>query len=198
MRGVIHIGANDGHERDLYARHDLSVLWIEPLPNVFEDLKANIASYRKQRCVRALLADADGRELTLHVANNGGASSSILELAEHRDLWPEVCFIGDLRMDSVTLPTLMRNERIDAAGYDGLVLDTQGSELLILRGAAAMLGQFRFIRSEVADFEVYAGCARRREMAAYLGTHGFREWAVEPFASHPAGGRCYDILYRRP
>jgi hypothetical protein len=28
--GVIHVGANAGQERDLYAAHGLSVVWIEP------------------------------------------------------------------------------------------------------------------------------------------------------------------------
>ena len=31
-RGVIHVGANVGQERDLYAAYRLPVVWIEPTP----------------------------------------------------------------------------------------------------------------------------------------------------------------------
>jgi hypothetical protein len=35
-KGVVHVGANEGQERDIYARYNLNVLWIEPLPDVSE------------------------------------------------------------------------------------------------------------------------------------------------------------------
>lgn len=34
-RGVIHVGANAGQERELYAAFGLHVIWIEPIPDVF-------------------------------------------------------------------------------------------------------------------------------------------------------------------
>jgi hypothetical protein len=30
-KGVIHVGGNEGQERDIYARYKFNVLWIEPL-----------------------------------------------------------------------------------------------------------------------------------------------------------------------
>ena len=53
--GVIHIGANSGQERKLYARHDLDVLWIEPNPKVFKELQKNIDNLKKDELKLAKL-----------------------------------------------------------------------------------------------------------------------------------------------
>ena len=68
------------------------------------------------------------------MANNGGASSSILELAQHRDVWPSVDYEQTIPLESVTLGTFIEKHAIDLQGFDALILDTQGSELLILQG----------------------------------------------------------------
>jgi len=34
IKGVIHIGANEGQERDKYKKYSLSVVWVEPLPTI--------------------------------------------------------------------------------------------------------------------------------------------------------------------
>jgi hypothetical protein len=73
-KGVIHVGANTGQEAKSYADHDLQVLWIEPIPEVFDVLLTNIQPYPKQRVLNELIADVDDQIVTLHVANNQGAS----------------------------------------------------------------------------------------------------------------------------
>jgi len=197
-RGVIHVGANTGAERGLYDTYGLPVFWVEPIPAVFAELTTNIAGLPGQRSANALVAAEDDRELTLHVANNHGESSSIFEFAGHRDIWPEVEFVDEIQMTSVTLPTLLRRERLEHAPYDLLVLDTQGSELLILRGASSLLHDFRYIQSEVADFDAYAGGCTRKELTEFLKGYGFREWGVNAWPERSnEGGRYYEILYRR-
>ena len=88
--GVIHIGANAGQERDQYASLGLPVIWVEPIPEVFEALRSNISSCPNQKALRYLITDEDGKEYDFHVANNNGASSSILEFARHGEIWPEI------------------------------------------------------------------------------------------------------------
>jgi FkbM family methyltransferase len=195
--GVVHVGANVGQERALYARYGLDVLWVEPIPDVFARLAANLRDHPRQRAVQALVTDRDGAEYTFNLANNDGESSSILALKQHRDVYPTVTYTGSIRLQSVTLPTLLAREGVDVARYDALVLDTQGSELLVLRGAAPLLARFRFIKTEVPDFEAYEGCAQLADIDTYLRAHGFTEWSRHPFATHASGGRYYDVVYRR-
>jgi len=194
--GVIHIGANCGQERDLYAGHRLPVVWIEPLAEPFEALTKNIRGLANQLAIKALITDRDGERRTLHVANNDGQSSSIFDLHLHGDIWPDIHYLRDIEMVSSTLPTALKEAGIDSEPYDALVLDTQGSELLILRGAASLLSQFKFIKTEAADFESYKGGCTVSEICSFLGNNNFSLRRKELFAHHPAGGRYFDLLFK--
>ena len=194
---VLHVGANLGQERDEYAALGLNVIWVEPIPSVFEELQARLEGFPKQRAYRALISDCDGARRVLHVANNGGASSSILELAEQRSIWPDVYYTHDLELDTTTLSTLVRVRGIELRGRTALVLDTQGSELLILKGAADLLERFRYIKTEAADFNAYQGCCTLAEITSFLKPAGFRLRQATPFISRPGTGTYFDVLYAR-
>ena len=195
VRGVIHVGANAGQERDLYRRYGLHVLWIEPIPHVFDTLAANIRDYDNQSAIQALVTDVDDQLYEFHLASNGGQSSSILELQEHRDVWPDVVYTETLQLRSTTLPTLLKTHSVDVTHYDTLILDTQGSELLVLRGAEPILHCFRFIKVEVPDFEAYRGCCQVSDIEDLLRPRGFTEIKRTKFAEHPEAGSYFDIVY---
>jgi len=197
VSGVVHVGANTGQERGLYARFGLRVLWIEPVPEVFSKLIGNIEGYPDQRAVQVLVTDQDDAEYSFNVANNFGASSSILELKGHREIWPEVEFTRQIVLRSTTLETLLVRERIDPADYDALIMDTQGSELLVLQGALGILQKFRFIKTEVADFEAYANCCQVADIHRLMTRYGFREYHRFKFAERTGLGSYYEITYRR-
>jgi FkbM family methyltransferase len=195
VRGVIHIGANVGQERENYAKYNLNVLWIEPIPAIFRELAANIASYSKQKGIQALIIDQDDRETILHVSNNGGASSSIFDFHKHKDIWPEVRYTHDITIKSMSLPTLLRSSGIALSEYDCLVLDTQGSELLVLKGAETILGAFSYIKTEAADFESYRGSTQVGELIGFLAKHSFSLKLKDRFAKHKDGGSYCDLLF---
>jgi FkbM family methyltransferase len=196
VSGVIHIGANSGQERDLYDQYRLEVLWIEALDDAYDMLEKNVANYPNQRALRCLLTDQDHREYEFHVASNAGQSSSIFELGLHKDVWPDVTYTKTITTVSRTLTTLLAEQHIDPTRYDALVMDTQGSELLILKGARALLHNFKYIQTEVADFEAYRDGCQLRDVAAYLAEHGFKELARKGGGRHPSGGRYFDVVYK--
>jgi FkbM family methyltransferase len=196
--GVIHVGAHTGQERVRYAQYRLNVLWIEPIPEIFAALRENLAGFAAQRAVECLVTDKDGAEYEFHVTSNRGGSSSIFPLGRHKDIWPEVRETATLTLRSKTLPTLLADERIDARQYDALVMDTQGSELLVLEGAAPLLDRFKFVKTEVADFPAYEGGCQLKDIESLMQRFGFRELARNTIARHPQGGAYYDIVYGRP
>lgn len=195
--GVIHVGANTGQERDLYAKYHLDVVWIEPIPSVFEQLRCNLAGFPKQRAYRYLLTDHDDREYVFHVSSNQGASSSILPLAKHKQMWPEVFYSNDIGLKSTTLSSFVAKEGLDLAGFQALVLDTQGSELIVLKGATTVLPRFRFVKVEVPDFESYTGCCLSSELDEFMSAQGFQERRRNAFNSIPGVGTYFDVLYER-
>lgn len=194
-RGVIHIGANKGQERYLYEKLGLNVLWIEPIPSICQRLRKNVSSFRNQIVLEALLLDRDDVDVILHVANNGGASSSIMDFRLHSEIWPDVKFTHDVTCQSKTLSRLLRDHQIDVAQYDALVLDTQGSELLILQGASDLLSKFRIIQVEAADFEAYEGGATVAQIEHFLGKFGFVLRFKSPFAERDGGGTYFDLVF---
>lgn len=198
-RGVIHIGANSGQERDGYLDSGLKVVWIEPIPEIFNDLSKNIEGYPNQIAIQGLVSDKDGVEYNFHIANNKGESSSIFEFKHHKDIWPGINYEQTIKLKSKTLPTILRNlDGLDISQYDALVLDTQGSELLILKGAIPILQGFNFIKVEVADFEAYEGCCQLSDIQSFLKPLGYYEYARFQTKKWKKGNKgYYDIVYRR-
>lgn len=194
-RGIVHVGANIGDERVLYSDNKLKVVWIEPNPEIFDVLKNNIEPYANQKALNALITDRDGETYTLHISSHGGNSSSIFDLHHHKDIWPEVHYLRDISMKSMTLKTALRHAKIDLEEYEVLVMDTQGSELLILKGAEEILSSFNYIKTEAADFEIYKNCCTADQICAFLEPHGFRLIRSDEFARRKGGGACYELLF---
>ena len=139
VSGVIHVCANTGQERKFYSEYGLRVIWIEPIPEVFEKLKENVADFSQQRALKCLVTDQDNVAYQFHIANNEGHSSSILDLNLHKDIWPQVAYEKTITLRSKTLPSLLEEEHVDYSEYDSLIMDTQGSELLVLKGAVSII-----------------------------------------------------------
>ncbi len=100
-------------------------------------------------------------------------------------------------MNSVTLTSLFKNESIDATKYQALIMDTQGSEMLVLKGSVPLLENFKYIKTEVADFESYDGCCQLHEMIEFMTEHGFKEHDRTKFSQRAQGGSYYDITFKK-
>ena len=87
---------------------------------------------------------------------------------------------------------------MDPRRYDGLVMDTQGSELLVLKGASVALSGFKYIKTEAANFEMYKGAAREIDLVSYLKPRGFHLLRRDVFAKKPdRSGEVSDLLFER-
>ena len=196
-RGVIHVGANDGQARQFYAQNRLRAVFIEAIPELYEALRKNIAVFPNQQAINALITDRDGATHTMHVSNNSGLSSSIFDLHQHKDIWPEVHYVREVALQSSTLKTALDRAGVNIADYEILVMDTQGSELMVLQGAEELLPHFNYIKSEAADFEIYKNCATVDQIRAFLEPRGFDLIRQDEFARREEGGACYELLFAR-
>jgi FkbM family methyltransferase len=197
IRGVIHIGANAGQERDLYDAFGLHVIWIEPIPEVFEALKINISGFPKQRAYKYLVTGEDGKAYKLHIADNSGASSSILDLSKHTEMYPEIAFKDVITISGTSLGSILAAERTNIRHFAAIVLDTQGSELEILKGATSILPHFRFVKVEVPDFEAYKNCCQIGDLSAFMSSNNFRERSRHLIKHAPGVGSYFDVIYER-
>src|SRR5262245_54796265 len=189
VKGVVHVGAHAGEERNVYARYGLDVLWIEPIPTVFEQLCKNISGLPKQRALNHLVTDRDGAEYLFNVR---GTSSSILEIGRCSEIFPEVTTQARITLKSVTLDTLLEGDD----RYQAIVLDTEGSELLVLKGATRLLSTIRYVTTEAADFEAYHGCAQVDDIVKFLNDFDFKLIQKFKFRESPQGGQYFNLLFR--
>lgn len=195
---MIHVGANTGQERFLYAGYGLKVAWVEPIPDIFRELQSNLTGFPNQTAYNYLIAAQDGIKYQFHISSNNGESSSILQASEqHRDFWGTTSYPRSIELEAISLPTFIRTSGLDPASFDILVLDTEGTELLVLQGAREALRHFRYIKCEAANFEAYAGSCQISDLDAFLSEVGFKQRG-RFVGRRVAGGRRYwDVLYQR-
>jgi FkbM family methyltransferase len=153
VAGLIHVGAWDGRE---YAGHEGPLLLFEPQADAFAQLLVNLAHKPGVMAVNCALGSAPGTA-TMYTAKPSH-SSSLLRPERHLVLHPDIEFSGHEEVEVDTLDAVMEARGLRA--FDTLVMDVQGFELEVLRGAGRTLQGIDRIRTEVNLEEVYAGCAR--------------------------------------
>lgn len=197
VSGVIHVGANVGQEASLYKLFGINVIWVEPIPEIFNQLQKNIAAIKNQVAYNHLITDLDGHKYNFNISNNNGESSSIFEIGLHKKLWPEVRYSHQIIIESITLKKFLIDNNINTTIYSSLVIDVQGAELLILRGCGELIRNFQYIKLEAADFESYEKADSLQEIASYLYNFGFSEEIRRIFASKEGVGSYFNILYKK-
>ena len=198
VNGLIHIGANTGQERDHYKKFNLKkVLWVEADPLVYLQLKDNIKSYKGQVAYNYLLTDKINQKYHFNIANNNSASSSIFEFFDHKKMYPHVNFIKKINLYSSTFSRMIKKEHVNIRDFNALILDTQGSELLILKGASNLLKYFTYIKVEAADFKLYKNSCLLNEISNYLKKYNFKEIKRIQIDQNKQFGIIFDVLYSK-
>jgi len=172
-KGVLHIGANRGEEAPVYLELGVTKqIWIEANPEIFEQLKSTLRGNPDSLAYNFAIGDVDSVPVVLHVANNAGQSSSILQLGTHKQQHPDVHYVKDI-------PVVMR--RIDCLipemviqEYDFLNMDIQGYEIFALRGMGDYLKYFKWLYLEINNGQVYEGCGDVNQVNEYVAKFGFK------------------------
>lgn len=166
-KSLIHVGAHNGQELGAYLSAVSGEIHLfEPQPGPFRTLKRKASNHPRVKAYQAACGRED-KEAEMYISSNRGLSSSILPPKEHRTLHPDITFRKALTVEVRTLDSF--NVRGQA-----LVMDTQGTELDVLRGGEETLRQTSIIVSEVNDGEIYEGNATFNSMSSYLDAQGFR------------------------
>jgi FkbM family methyltransferase len=171
-KGIIHIGANFCNERGFYTQagcDDSKVVWVEAIPD--------ICNYCKQifphvTILNEAVSDSEC-DIEFMVSSNNGESSSILDFAEHSQIYPSVKEAGRIKMRTISLPNMLNKYNLDVNNYDFLVMDIQGAELKALRGMVDVISKFKFIVLEVSIFELYKTQGLLNDVMDFLRKYGF-------------------------
>ena len=167
---ILHIGAHLGQEAEIYEKLGAtSVTWIEANPQVVPLLRRNVEPFG-HRVLAALATDRSGDIVDFHITNNE-QSSSVLRLGTHRYEHPEVVVTESVQLTTTTLDDLCASGDISLPNL--IVLDVQGAEILVLRGAERVMATANCIYAEVNERPLYAGGALLPEFDSFLSARGF-------------------------
>jgi len=168
--GILHIGGHLGQEAGRYAAKNCKVIWIEALPSLFAQLEENIAQFSNQRAICALLSEENGKQVDFHLASNGMASSSIFRFG-HELGFENLSMESTLQLVTFRLDHILKST--DLTDYHHWVIDVQGAELLVLKGAGGLMKNCNSMRIEVSTRNVYEDGVSWIELRNYLEGEGF-------------------------
>tara|TARA_B100001063_G_scaffold72504_1_gene66769 strand:+ start:1720 stop:2424 length:705 start_codon:yes stop_codon:yes gene_type:complete len=187
--GILHMGGHRGMEAAVYDWLHKKTIWIEANPKIFYDLENNISIYVNQKAYNILLYETDNEEISFNISNNDGASSSIYEFGD-KSFNDNLKMINSIKLKTKKIDSFFFQESLKPRDYDFWVMDIQGAELPVLKGAKKSLQDCKFIFVEVSDGDFYKKGTQWVELKNFLKTQEFENmW--EPLSEHS------DILFRK-
>jgi FkbM family methyltransferase len=186
--GCIHVGSHTAQEHPDYVTAGIKrFVYIEPCAAAFNVLKNKFSAHHHIQLLNVACGDFDGEQIMYTGSQNEGQSNSLLKMDKHTQIHP-----------GITLPTteLVKVVQLDNLGlahkgYQLLVLDVQGYEGHVLKGASKTLEQINYIYSEVNRDSVYKNCTLVDELDNIL--HEFQRVETGEWI----GGMWSDSLYIR-
>ena len=171
VKGILHVGAHHAEEMKDYTRNGCdrnNIIWIEGNKSLSDRLKSrgvpNVLNY---------IVSDKSENVTFNIANNG-QSSSILELEEHKKLYPHISYHRKRQVNSHRIDEIYKIENLSEDSANFLNLDIQGAELLALKGMGKILNEFDYIYTEVNKVHIYKDCCLIEELDEFLLEFGFK------------------------
>jgi hypothetical protein len=120
-------------------------------------------------------------------------------LPTHSESAPESSYVGHEAVTTRRLDGLLQTLAIEGAAVY-LKVDTQGSELKVLRGAGTALRLIDTLELELSLVPLYEGAPLFTDMLAWLAARGYELVGLEPAFSDPRSGRLLqaDGFFHRP
>ena len=186
VKGIIQVGAHKGGELEYIESISSNILLFEPQKNIFEELKRKIKIGTIAENF-ALGSENNKECLMFKEFNNDCQSSSLLKPALHLKQYPSIQFTASETVEVKTLDSYLEESTQE---YNILMIDVQGFELNVLKGAENTLPNIDYILCEVNRQELYENCARVEEIDNYLSSFGFNR-----IVTNWAGWTWGDALY---
>ena len=189
LKNILHVGAHEGQELNDYIECGAEKIhWIEANTDL-----ANKLSSRQDplihKITNAVVSDQDDQEVVFKIANNT-QSSSILDLGEHSNLFPDIYYTHEEKRLTKTLNSIMIEHKF-LNKINFLNIDIQGAELLALQGLTEHLDSIESIYIEINDSEVYKNCAQTNEIDEFLIQFDFERKEKYLYSDHTWGDAFY-------
>ena len=180
IKTIVEVGSRTGEEAIMMSNHfpDALIYTCECNPNTIEKCKENLEPYKNiVFCNEALGSRIEEKPFYSYVDNNDGASSFLFRIDGDTTMKKT----GILKIN--TLNNFIKKHKIK--NIDLLLLDTQGSELDIIKGAEEHITNVKYIIAEIpkqipnwhylpyGTHSKYIHAPAYEEIVEYLGQNGF-------------------------
>ena len=190
IKGIIHIGAHEAEEYEDYKEVSVDkIIWVEANPDLISYLENKFTGLNNIKIFNEAIFDEE-KIVSFKISNNL-QSSSILNLKEHKKLFPDVHYVKEIQTKTKRFDNLCIENNIDINDYNFLNVDVQGADLNVILSFGDLLNKIDFIYSEVNTIEVYEGCHTIEQFDKVMLDKGFER--VMTHIYH--GGGWGDALY---
>lgn len=178
IKGIIHVGAHHGEEYDDYKQAGVNdIVLVECSKPALEVLTRRFAGNKDVTIYGWAFGEQNKTGVPLYVETaNSGQSNSLLEPLKHLEDFPSIVFTGQ---ELVNIRMMDDFPRLRKGTHNFLNIDTQGSELDVIKGGIQTLGHIDYVYTEINRAEMYKDCAMINEMDDFLSDYGFQR--VETF-----------------
>lgn len=172
VRGVIQVGSHWAEEHNVFMELGIkNMVYIEPCREAFCELwNRFFFNGDGITLFHVACADYEGESEMFTSHNNQGQSNSLLKPLLHIHQHPEVVFNETEKVKV----TLLDNLGLDMSKYNLLMMDVQGAEGLVLKGATETLKHIDMIYTECNRDFTYENNILIEEMDAFLEPFGFK------------------------
>jgi FkbM family methyltransferase len=185
---VIHIGAHHAQELEIYESMGVGhVTWIEPDPKQRDRLKAIESD--KHKVIMAAASDECG-EVWLNIFSISSCNS----------IMKPAGIVGSIDMDGnpitleggVIVPCITIDS-LNLTDIDLMVIDTEGAELKVLKGAVNLLKTLNHVYLEYHTQYLYEGQPYKHSFDLFLEPYGFKK-----VSENMEGGQLWgNVLFSR-
>jgi FkbM family methyltransferase len=135
--------------------------------------------------------DAKAGRVNLHLASSDRCAS-LLPLAAHLTIYPQIVPAGTVELDATTLDSLLNEMKVPVSQFNLLRVGVQGAEARVLQGAKDVLRHMDAVVIEVNFVELYHRCAQIEDIDGVLGPAGFRRVAMAS-PIHPSWAEAFYV-----
>jgi FkbM family methyltransferase len=170
--GVLHVGAHEAEEVDEYIANGFAksapIIWVEAQAGL-ADILINRLDSTENKVYCAVAWDVDGETKTFNITSKS-ASSSLFDLDEHKEQYPEIDIVQKIEVTTSRLDSILSTSDT----FDFVILDIQGAESQAIEGLGKRIDSVNWIFTEVSKRELYAGATLYKELDSQLSKLGFR------------------------
>ena len=194
VNSVIDVGANEGQFalKLINSKFKGDIISFEPLKD--EHSLLNKLSFKKKnwKVARRCALGNKNKIMQLNISGNRQSSSLLKILRKHTELRPDSSII---KTDSVNVEKL-DNFKSDISKFKKnllLKIDTQGSEIDVLRGAAKVIKNIKCLFVEVSLVSLYKNQKLWLDVIKYVKKLNFEVWSIDPLLRNNNTGQTYQV-----